>query len=115
MEVLSNHSQGGFIMFSNKNNKLVFNKLMAEIGGNFLNSVINKYNGDYRIQHFDSKSHLYSLLYFNIKGCKSLRELETEASSNKKLKNMINVPSVSQFSRKNATRDCRIFEEFYII
>lgn len=113
MEVTSNHSQGGFIMLSNKNNKLVFNKLIAEIGCNFLNSVINKYNGDYRTQHFDSKSHLYSLLYFNIKGCKSLRELQTEVSSNKKLKQLINVPSVSQFSRKNANRDCRIFEEIF--
>jgi len=113
MEVMSNHSQGGFKMFSNKNNKLLFDKLIAEIGGNFLNSVIKKYDGDYRTQHFDSKSHLYSLIYFNIKGCKSLRELETTTSSNKKLKRMINVPSVSQFSRKNATRDYRIFEDIF--
>lgn len=36
-------------MLSNKNNKLVFYKLIAEIGGNFINHTIKKYNGDYRI------------------------------------------------------------------
>lgn len=95
------------------NNKLVFHKLLEEIGGSFLNSTIKKYDGDYRSQHFDSKSHINSMLYLNIRGCKSLREAEAEISSNRKLKSLINVPSVSQFSRKNATRDYRIFEDIF--
>ena len=49
-------------MFNN-NNKLVFNKLIEEIQGTFLERVISKYNGDFRSQHFDTKSHLYALLY----------------------------------------------------
>lgn len=100
-------------MLSTKNNKLVFHKLIAEIGGSFLNNTIRKYAGDYRSQHFDTKSHINSMIYLNIRGCKSLREAEGEISSNKKLKSLINVPSVSQFSRKNATRDYRIFEDIF--
>lgn len=113
MEVSSNHSQGGLFMLSNKNNKLVFHKLIAEMGGSFVKHTIKKYNGDYRSQHFDTCSHINSMIYLNIRGCKSLREAESEISSNKKLKNLINVPSVSQFSRKNSTRDYRIFEDIF--
>lgn len=99
-------------MFTN-NNKLVFHKLIAEIGGSFLDNTIRKYGGDYRCQHFDTKSHINSMIYLNIKDCKSLRTAESEISSNRKLKSLINVPSVSQFSRKNATRDYRIFEDIF--
>ena len=95
---------------SNTNNKLVFNKLIAEIQGTFLERVISKYDGNFRSQHFDTKSHLYALLYSNFMNCKSLRELQTQISHNNKLKRIINIPSVSQFSRKNASRDSRIFE-----
>lgn len=61
-------------MFNN-NNKLVFNKLIAEIQGTFLEKVISKYDGNFRSQHFDTKSHLYALLYSNFTNCKILREL----------------------------------------
>lgn len=99
-------------MFIN-NNKLVFHKLISEIGGNYLDKTIQKYGGDYRSQHFDTRSHINSMIYLNIKDCKSLRTAESEISSNRKLKRLINVPSVSQFSRKNATRDYRIFEDIF--
>ncbi|URZ02475.1 IS4 family transposase [Clostridium felsineum] len=95
------------------NSKLVFHKLIEEIGGSFITKTINKYNGDYRSQHFDTRSHINSMIYLNIKGCRSLREAEGEISANKKLKKLINVPSVSQFSRKNAARDYRIFEDIF--
>lgn len=58
---------------SNINNKLVFNKLIAEIQGTFLKRVISKYYGNFRSQHFDTKLHLYALLYSNFMNCKSLR------------------------------------------
>ena len=93
--------------------KLVFTELIGEISGSFLKSTIKKYDGNYRTQHFDTKSHLYSLLYSNFRNCKSLRELQTELSSNQKLNHLINVPSLSQFLRKNALRDYRIFEDIF--
>ena len=75
-------------MFNN-NNKLVFNKLIEEIQGTFLERVISKYDGNFRSQHFDTKSHLYALLYSNFMNCKSLRELQTQISHNNKLKNLL--------------------------
>ena len=95
------------------NNKLVFSKLIGEISGRFIQQTCSKYGGDYRTQHFDTQSHLYALLYSNFRNCKSLRELQIEISSNKKLNDLINVPSLSQFSRKNASRDYRIFEDIF--
>lgn len=50
------------------NNKIVFHKMIAEIGVNFLDNVIEKYGGDYCSQHFDTKSHISSMLYLNING-----------------------------------------------
>ena len=88
-------------MFNNNNNKLVFNKLIEEIQGTFLERVISKYNGDFRSQHFDTKSHLYALLYSNFMNCKSLRELQTQISHNNKLKKFIIIPRYISIKFKN--------------
>ena len=98
---------------TNPNSELVFHKLTAVISGKALNNLVKKYDSDYRVQHFDTRSHLYALLYFNMKGLSSLRDLQTHLSNSAKLKRLINAPSLSQFSRKNASRDYRIFEELY--
>lgn len=87
--------------------------MISEIDGSVLTRLINKYNCDYRTQHFDTKSHLYSLIYANIAKCNSLREIQTNISSNEKLNRMINIPSVSQFSRKNKSRAYYFFEELF--
>ena len=86
---------------SNTNNKLVFNKLIAEIQGTFLERVISKYDGNFRSQHFDTKSHLYALLYSNFMNCKSLRELQTQISHNNKLKKFIIIPRYISIKFKN--------------
>lgn len=54
------------------------------------------------------KSHLitYAIIYDNTE-----KELQTNISNNNKLRRMVNVPSVSQFSRKNANRDYRWYDE----
>ena len=48
-------------MFNN-NNKLVFNKLIAEIERSFLKRIVSKYNSHFRTHHFNTKSHLYALI-----------------------------------------------------
>ena len=95
------------------NNKTVFNKITEVINGNRLNSIINKYNSDYRIQHFDTKSHVFSMLYLQLSNTKSLRGLIDKLNHSPKLKHLVNVPSLSQLSRKNGNRDYRVFEELY--
>lgn len=97
------------------NNKTVFNKLIEVINGNKLNRIIRKYNSDYRIQHFDTKSHVFSMLYLQLSNTKSLRGLIDKLNYSPKLQNLINVPSLSQLSRKNSNRDYRVFEEVYHI
>ncbi|ERI95162.1 hypothetical protein HMPREF1982_00444, partial [Clostridiales bacterium oral taxon 876 str. F0540] len=100
-------------MINEYNNKIFFNKLTEIITGSILSKTIKKYNSDFRVQHFDTKSHLYSMLYFQFKGLNSLHDLQTQISSNNKLRRMINIPSVSQLSRKNSKRDYRVFEDLY--
>lgn len=98
---------------SRYNDRLVFSKITEVIDGKILRNCIKKYAGDYRTQHFDTRSHLFSMIYFNLKGNHGLRDLQTNVANNTKLRKILNVPSVSQFSRKNASRDYRIFEDIF--
>ena len=98
---------------SRYNDRLVFSKITEVIDGSTINRAVGKYAGDYRTQHFDTRSHMFSLIYFNIKGNSSLRDLQMNVANNSKLRRLVNVPSVSQFSRKNASRDYRIFEDIF--
>lgn len=95
------------------NNKIVFNKLIEVINGNKLNNISNRYNSDYRTQHFDTKSHVFSMLYLQLSNTKSLRGLIDKLDHSPKLQRIINVPSLSQLSRKNGSRDYRVFEDLY--
>jgi hypothetical protein len=98
---------------SRYNNRLVFSKITEVIDGNVLRDCVKKHAGDYRTQHFDTRSHLLSMIYFNLTGNHGLRDLQTNVANNTKLRRILNVPSVSQFSRKNASRDYRIFEDIF--
>lgn len=98
---------------SRNNDRLVLSKITEVINGKTLLNSIHKYKGDYRTQHFDTRSHLFSMIYLNLRGNTGLRDLQAHVSKNMKLRRMLNVPSVSQFSRKNASRDYRIFEDIY--
>ncbi|OPJ56517.1 IS4 family transposase [Alkalithermobacter paradoxus] len=95
------------------NDKTIFKKITHVIDGNCINNIVKKYNSDFRSQHFNTRSHIYSMLYLQLSETKSLRGLIDKLQSSPKLKNIINVPSVSQLSRKNASRDYRVFEDLY--
>jgi len=56
---------------------------------------------------------LLAMIYFSLKGNHVLRDLQTNVANNAKLRRILNVPSVSQFSRRNASRDYRIFEDIF--
>lgn len=95
------------------NNKIFFRKITEVISGNVLRQRVKKYKSDYRTQFFDTASHLYSMLFFQIKGLDSLHDLQTQVANNTRLRSMINIPSVSQISRKNSNRDYRVFEDIF--
>lgn len=95
------------------NNKIVFSKIVDVIDGNKMRSIVKKYNSDFRTQHFDTRSHILSMLYLQLSNTKSLRGLIDKLKYTPKLQKNINVPSLSQLSRKNSKRDYRVFEELY--
>jgi hypothetical protein len=97
----------------NYNNKTVFKKITDVINGRLVNKIVKKYDSDYRIQHFDTQSHVNSMIYNQISQTNSMRGLIDKLQYSPKLKQMINVPSTSQLCRKNSTRDYRIFEDIY--
>ena len=77
-------------MTINNYNKIFFSKLIEIISRNILNNTIKKYNSYFRVQHFYTKSHLYSMLYFQLKGLSGLHCLQAQISSNSKLRKLIN-------------------------
>lgn len=95
------------------NNKIFFRKMIGVISGKPLKRVANKYNSDYRTQSFFTDSHVYSMLFFNFKGLDSLHDLHAQVVNNTKLNSIIQMPSISQFSRKNKDRDYRVFEDLF--
>lgn len=75
--------------------------------------LTKKYDADYRVQHFYTRSHVAAMLFLQLSGTESLRGLIDKLNYSPKLQRIINVPSLSQLSRTNAKRDYRVFEELY--
>lgn len=98
---------------SRHNDRTLFSKIIEVINGSSVNRLINNYDADYRTQHFDTLSHINSMAFMQISDAISLREGIEKLNNSSKLKRIINVPSVSQMSRKNASRDYRLFEEIF--
>jgi len=97
----------------NNNNKIIFKKITSVICGNKLKSLTKKYNTDYRAQHFYTESHILSMIYLQLSGTQSLNGLVDKIKHSPKLQSMINSASLSQISRKNASRDYRVFEDVF--
>lgn len=95
------------------NNKTVLRKITQVFSGSFFSSLVNKYHGDYRTQHFYTHSHAIAMIYQQFSSTESLRLLTCKASHSSKMKELMNVPSFSQLSRKNASRPYQIFEDMY--
>jgi hypothetical protein len=95
------------------NNKIFFSKITEVITGSILKKVTKKYNSDYRVRLFDTRSHLLSMILLQLKELDGLHDLQTQIANNTKLRAIINIPSVSQLSRTNANRDYRLFEELF--
>lgn len=95
------------------NDKTVLRKITQAIDGKYINQIVGKYKSDFRTQHFDTRSHIFAMLYLQLSKTKTLRGLIDKLHHSPKLKRDINVPSLSQLSRKNQSRDYRVFEELY--
>ena len=101
-------------IFKSTNNDTTFIKqLLDVINPNIMRSIVKKYSADYRTQSFDSYSHFFTMMYLQLNDSKSLRCCITELQNDVDIDTNIHVPSLSQLSRKNSTRDYRVFEELF--
>lgn len=96
----------------------VFQQLMQVISLGEFQKAVSKYSGDRYNKNFRSLDHLKLMIYFQIAGRTSLRDVVNSLRS--KVKDLyhtrIRVPSINNLSHQNSKRDYRIFQEtFYNI
>lgn len=101
------------IFKSNNNDTTFIKQLLDVINPNVMRSIVKKYSADYRTQNFDSYSHFFTMMYLQLNNSKTLRCCITELQNDIDIDSKIYVPSLSQLSRKNATRDYRVFEDIF--
>lgn len=82
-------------------------------GRRIIQEVVSEYGLNYGTQHFFGESHIKLLMFGQLSECESLREIVSKASNNEKVKRLVNVPSVSQFSRQNGKRDADFAEQLF--
>lgn len=98
---------------STANNTTFIKQLLDVINSNTMRSIINKYSGNYRSQSFDTYSHFFTMMYLQLNESKTLRCCITELENDIDIDCNVYIPSLSQLSRKNSTRDYRIFEDIF--
>lgn len=76
--------------------------------------AVEKYNGDFHAKNLNSYSHCLHLMFGQMAGCKSLKDIALVPRSIKKAAYHLGIPTVvdpSSLSKANEVRDYRIFEE----
>jgi len=96
--------------------KYVFSQLIEFLPKRVFDCIVMKYQGDKYIKSFSCWNQLLIMMYGQLSGCESLRELVciTTAHSQKSYhlgfgKSLI---TRSNLAKANANRECKIFEEF---
>jgi len=96
--------------------KYVFSQLVEFLPKRVFDCIVMKYQGDKYIKSFSCWNQLLIMMYGQLSGCESLRELVciTTAHSQKSYhlgfgKSLI---TRSNLAKANANRECKIFEEF---
>lgn len=76
--------------------------------------AVEKYNGDFHAKNLNSYSHCLHLMFGQMAGCKSLKDIALVLRLIKKAAYHLGIPTVvdpSSLSKANEVRDYRIFEE----
>jgi hypothetical protein len=96
--------------------KYVFAQLIEFLPQKTFQRLVMKYQGDKYIKSFRCWNQLLIMMYGQLSGCDSLRELvciiTAHSSKSYHLGFGKSVITRSNLSKANATRDCKIFEEF---
>lgn len=94
----------------------VFSQLLMYLPRDIIDSKTRKYDGNSPNGHFSTKSHLIVLLAAQIKGWKSLREIEAGFLANENRLYHLGIkklPKKSTLADANKSRDSQIFEEIF--
>jgi len=92
----------------------VFSQVMAYFPRWIFEDAVKKYNGDFHAKNLNSYSHFLHLMFGQMAGCKSLKDISLVLKSIKKSVYHLGIPVAvdpSSLSKANETRDYRIFEE----
>ncbi len=92
---------------------ILLKKLLDIIDKDFLGNLVDKYNSDYKVHKLTTEVHLLYLLYYHLTEKDSLEDFVSELKYNKKLNQALPKISKSQLSRKNESRDHRIFVDIF--
>ena len=94
---------------------LVFNQLLQVISYTKFQKIVKKYDGDKYKKTFSTWQHLKVMLYFQLSGRTSLRDLVTSLKSKSENLYHIGIGTVSRnnLSHKNKRSNSNIFQELY--
>lgn len=94
--------------------KYVFSQVMEFFPRWVFENAVKKYAGDFHAKSLNSYSHCLHLMFGQMAGCKSLKDISLVLKSLKKSVYHLGIPTAvdsSSLSRANEVRDYRIFEE----
>ena len=94
--------------------KYVFSQVMEFFPRWVFEKAVRKYNGDFHSKNLNSYSHCLYLMFGQIAGCKSLKDISLILKSLKKSVYHLGITTAvdpSSLSKANEARDYRIFEE----
>ena len=94
--------------------KFVFSQVMEFFPRWVLEKAIKEYKGDFHAKNLNTYSHCLHLMFGQMAGCKSLKDISLVLKSIKKSVYHLGIQTVvdpSSLSKANETRDYRIFED----
>ena len=93
----------------------VFKQLMQAISSNEFQNIVSKYAGDKYSKNFSSWDHLQLMIYFQLAGRTSIRDVINSLKSigSDLFHSNLKVPSRNNLSHQNSKRDYRIFRDTF--
>jgi len=94
--------------------KYVFSQVMEYFPRWVFDKAVKEYGGDFHAKNLNSYSHCLHLMFGQMAGCKSLKDISLVLKSLKKSVYYLGIPTAvdpSSLSKANEVRDYRIFEE----
>lgn len=94
-------------------NRTVFRKIISliekEIGNSFWKS-----NNEYKYsKEYTFRDHVQSMLFLQLSGCEGLRDIDCKYRNSPKISQDFKIPTYSQLSRLNKSKDCNIFRDLF--